>query len=491
MARANIMILHITSLLGGGVDRHVRDIVRSTGGPHLVWHVGERAEVMEIPGERYIALEPAAIDAEPGAMTSWMASRNARVVHAHSLEPKVKTRARATALPTIVTLHDVLFLRRDAFEEGAVLEPDRAWLDDNARFLREAQAVIAPSEFIADLARRHIDGLEVGVIPNGSREYSSADPHVRPEFAEHKPEHVVVVLGAVGPHKGSDVLEALGRSLEGSGIAIVVVGYLDRQLLPGWRMPGSFFVHGAYSDDDVPGLVRAYGAELALFPNRAPESFSYALSDLWACGLPVLAAPRGALEERIRRHGGGWLLPDDFDAAAIAARLRELFSERGSAERARVKSLLSQPDPGRVPALDTMARSLDALYHRFGLDAKHPASSEAAAIERLIASNIDGSIFRAELARLADEFAQEVRAHARTREAAREAIEKLEKSSREWSEKLERDIASLKADVDREVAERRALGEENAQLRIHKAAFDLLPEIIRKWLLKKILNARS
>jgi glycosyltransferase involved in cell wall biosynthesis len=486
------MILHITSLLGGGVDRHVRDIVRSTGGPHLVWHVGERAEVMEIPDERYIALEPAAVDADPEAMTRWAGSRNASLAHVHSLEPKVKARARALALPTVVTLHDVLFLRPDAFEEGAALEPDPAWLEDNARFLRDARAIVAPSEFVADLARRHVDGIDVRVIPNGSRDFgTSREVRARPEFAEHQPVHVVAVLGAIGPHKGSDVLEALGRTLEASGIAIVVIGYLDRQLLPGWRVPGSFFIHGAYSDDDVPGLVRAYGAQLALFPNRAPESFSYALSDLWACGLPVLAAPRGALAERIRRHGGGWLLPDDFDAATIAARLRELFSGRGGAERARVKSLLSQPDPGRVPPLDTMARSLDALYDRFGLDASRPAAGDPAAIERLIASNIDGSIFRVELARLADEFAQEIRAHAETREASREAIEQLEKNSRGWSEKLERDIAALKGDIEREAAERRALGEENAQLRIHKAAFDLLPEVIRKLLLKRILNARS
>jgi glycosyltransferase involved in cell wall biosynthesis len=210
----------------------------------------------------------------------------------------------------VATLHDVLFLREDAFEEGAKLEPDKGWLEANAAFLRSAQAVIAPSEFIASLARTHIAGLDVQVIPNGAEPARASRPAARrPEFAAHAPRHVVAVLGAIGPHKGADILEELGRALQGSDIGVVVIGYLDRQVTPGWRIPGTLFVHGAYQDDEVPALLAAYGARLALFPNRVPESFSYALSDLWACGLPVLASPRGALRERIARHGGGWLLP--------------------------------------------------------------------------------------------------------------------------------------------------------------------------------------
>jgi len=257
-------------------------------------------------------------------------------------------------------------------------------------------------------------------------------------------------------------LEALGRELAGTGIAIVIVGYLDRQVVPGWRVPGTLFVHGAWQDEQVPALLEAYGARLALFPNRVPESFSYTLSDVWSCGLPVLAAPSGALAERIARHGGGWLLPEGFDAPLIARRLEEILSLDGAAERARVESQLSRHDPQRVPSLAAMARSLDALYARFGLDARAPLEGDAAAIEHLVAANLDGSLFRAELARLADEYAQLTRDHERTVAAAR----KFEAESREWIAKLEHDIAALTADIQREVAERRALGEANAQLAI-------------------------
>jgi hypothetical protein len=283
------------------------------------------------------------------------------------------------------------------------------------------------------------------------------------------------------------MLDALARELEGTGIGVVVIGYLDRQVVPGWRVPGTLFVHGPCQDDEVPALLSAYGARLALFPNRAPESFSYTLSDLWACAIPVLASPAGALGERIARHGGGWLLPEGFDAAAIARRLGELFSDGSAGERARVESQLLSHDPERIPSLAAMARSLDALYERFGLDARQPYAGDPAKIERLVAASLDGSIFRAELARLADELAQLTHTHEETLAAARQ----FETESRAWIAKLEADVAALTADVKREVAARRELGAQNAQLAIHKAAFDRLPGIVRKWYLKKVLDARS
>lgn len=52
-------------------------------------------------------------------------------------------------------------------------------------------------------------------------------------------------------------------------------------------------------------------------------------------------------------------------------------------------------------------------------------------------------------------------------------------------------MVRLQADVTRKVEANRELGQENVQLGIHKAAFDLLPEIVRKLLLKKVLRGRN
>jgi len=487
-------VLHVTALLGGGVDRHLRDVARSPGRAHVFWHAGATADVVELPAtHRFFPIDRARTGA--GTSTIAEALRDLRVglVHLHATaRPARAVAARiadALQVPTLVTLHDVLFLRHEAFDTEGEIRPDPAWLAEVTPVLRSAAAVLAPSDYIADLARRHVEGLAVEVVPNGSPPPSvpSRTPQARADFLREAPRSVVAVLGAIGPHKGSDLLEELPAHLDGTGIAIVVIGYLDRQLYPGWRVPGRLFVHGAFADEEIPGLLAAYGAKIALFPNRSPESFSYTLSDVWAAGLPALATAQGALAERIGRSGGGWVLPPGAAAREVARELLRLLEGEGFGELARVKSDLSRSDPARVPALEDMARSLDAFYARFAVDPANPGAASPAALERLAAVNLDGSLFRQELVRLADEYSQLAEALEQERAQAR----KNEADAREWIAKIERDVQALQAELEREVAERRRLGQEIVQLQIHKDAFDLLPGLLRRYLLKKILDARA
>jgi hypothetical protein len=52
-----------------------------------------------------------------------------------------------------------------------------------------------------------------------------------------------------------------------------------------------------------------------------------------------------------------------------------------------------------------------------------------------------------------------------------------------WARKLEGDVAALNAELSRRVDETRRLADD-------KAAFDLLPEVVRKFLLKRVFRAR-
>lgn len=489
---SDFAILHVTSLFGGGVDRHVRDIVRGIARPQLVWHAGDGVDVIE--DARAGRFFPLRADAVGDALARWLRRRRVGLVHLHQLTRAPRERAawacRELGLPRLATLHDILFLRPDAFSAGDPLAPDPAWLADTSRVLRDSQAVLAPSRWLAGVASSHIPGLAVDVVPNGTARRAASDTArclaPREEFARRTPGRVVALLGALGPHKGSDLAEAVARALEGTDIALVVIGYLDRQLHPGWRIPGRLFVHGAFAEGDAPELLRAYGASLVLMPNAVPESFSYALSDAWAAGVPVLAAPRGALAERIGTHGGGWLLPGAFDAAAAAREIRALAGGDREPERARVQSELAQPDAARNPPLDAMTRSLDAFYARFGIDPAAPDSADAAAIESLVARNLDGNLFRVELVRLCDELAQTLSALEDTRRRAAD----FEAEARGWIAKLEADVRAVQEELRRSTEARDALAREADLLRLNKEALDRLPSPARRLLLKLAFDAR-
>jgi glycosyltransferase involved in cell wall biosynthesis len=484
-------ILHISAAEGGGVDRYIRNIAANIPRRHFLWHVGSGIDVIEdMSVQRFMPLSRSITNGDATMpIWGWLRANGVGVVHLHGLGEACRDRLalvqRAAAVPCLVTLHDLTFVNPLAFS-ARVLEPDAAWIAGISDTLARTATVIAPSAFIRDLALRFFPASRCELIAPGvdaSLPVEGANPPA--EFAAQRPRHVVAVIGAIGPHKGSALLDALVARLENTDIGVVVIGYTDSQLLRGWRVPGRCYVHGPYVDTELPGLIAGYGVDIALFPNRLPESFSYTLSEVWAAGIPAIVPGDGALSERVSRHGGGWMLPARFSAEDAELILQRLFAPSGAAERSRVKSEIDPRDAARIPTLAAMARDIDALYERFGLKPPSSGDEPAAgddALRPLLAANLDGFAFRKELIKLADEAVQ-----------LRAAVEE----ARPWAAKLEGDIREAQAwarklehDVDVLMAEGATLFNENRRLADDKAAFEQLPLIIRKLLLKKAFRAR-
>jgi glycosyltransferase involved in cell wall biosynthesis len=482
-------VLHITAAVGGGVDRYVRDLAANTPRPHLVLHVGSGIDVLEdIGAGRFLPLRDfAGADTDPAGLARWLHSAGIGLAHLHGVDEGCRARLdallRARLLPYVVTLHDLQFVNPRAFELPGMPDPDPGWIAGVGPILERAATVVAPSAFILDVALACAPGICATVIAPGIRIAQTTEiPETPPDFAQHAPRHVIAVVGAIGPHKGSGVLDRLAAALVGSEIAIVVIGYLDTQLTRRWLVPGSVYVHGPYRDDALAGWLAAYRAETVLFPNRLPESFSYTLSEVWAAGLPVVVPDHGALGERVARHDGGWCLAPGFDSDEAAALLVWLSSAEGAAEHTRVKSRISPGDPLRIPTLEAMSRDVDALYARFALPPSDSTDADAArdALAPLLAANLDGFAFRKELVKLAGELEQ-----ARERLAeAQQWSENLERDGAAWAAKLETDIAALKSEIERLAADNRSLAQ-------YKAVFDRFPQVVRTYLFKRALRARG
>ena len=484
-------VLHVSAAEGGGVDRYIRDVARGVERRHFLWHAGTGIDVIEdMAAQLFSPLSKAVEDAPAAtALAEWILSNGVGVMHLHGLTAGCRTRLSllqsVRATPWVVTLHDLTFINPHAL---AVREPvpDFAWIAEISDTLAHAATVIAPSVYIRELALRHFPNVHCEIIAPGVDPTRETDAvSVPTEFAAQRPSHVVAVIGAIGPHKGSALLDALVDRLHGTDIGIVVIGYTDSQLLQGWRAPARCYVHGPYVDAELAGLIAASGVDVVLFPNRLPECFSYTLSEVWAAGIPVIVPEDGALAERVSLHHGGWLLPARFSAGDAAHLLQRLFAPAGAGERARVKSQIDPRDAARVPTLAAMARDIDALYEHFGLKAPSSGSDPAAgdeALRALLAANLDGFAFRKELMKLTDEAVQ-----------LRSALEE----AKTWPAKLEHDIREAQArtrklehDIDVLVAEGKRLVEENRRLLDDKAAFEQLPLIVRKLLLRKALRSR-
>lgn len=424
--------LHLVSARGGGMCRFARDLLAP--GDALL-HVGGDAWVLELGATGSPAtFLPCQLPQAPVEAAEWLdALLDAHALdalHLHHLDTATLPLMEVWSVrgrPWLASLHDVGFLRADAFGgEAATPHADLAWAGRWREVLARASAITAPSHFLADTFERACDGLRAEVIEPG---VDRPDPlHIQAD----RPLRSIAVVGALGAHKGK---QRLLRWLAHPGAAAYrwsLIGYTEDQLQPGWIADGRLWVHGPFDAAQTAHWLRHYGVDLVLFPNQLAESFSYALSDVWAAGVPVLVPDCGALGERVRAHGGGALLVDPDDAEALMRQLAEL---RTSATVAEWRAQIQSRRAAMAPSKPGMVAAMDAQYARLSRAQRdHPATAMAR-LQPWLRTQLDDVVFRHENIRLARDYAQ-VRA---------------------WADKQAADVARLQADLD-------VLGSVRAQL---------------------------
>lgn len=185
--------------------------------------------------------------------------------------------------------------------------------------LQAAAAVVYPSDF---LRRQHLE-LFPGIPPERQRVVEPPSPRAAepPPAGNGMPVRHVAYIGKFLPHKGALVFEEVIRRMS-SGFPELrwsAYGGGGAELLLRLRRLPRVRVRGYYRSGSLIDHLRQDGVDLALLLSIVPESYSLALSECLAAGVPVVAFDQGALGERLRRHGGGLLVEPEAGAAGIAA----------------------------------------------------------------------------------------------------------------------------------------------------------------------------
>ena len=182
------------------------------------------------------------------------------------------------------------------------------WRKTYRKFLADASKVIAPS---FDVARR---------LANYYPEITTVvRPHIEPPRKFARTVAVpydngtlrVVIIGAIGTHKGSNILmgcvdDAKKRKLP---IEFCVVGYSN---IPGMLARNSVLVTGRYDENDVFDRLSEVKAHIAFLPSVWPETYSYTLTIALEAGFPTFVFDFGAPAERLRDLGKTTILPKEF-----------------------------------------------------------------------------------------------------------------------------------------------------------------------------------
>lgn len=132
-------------------------------------------------------------------------------------------------------------------------------------------------------------------------------------------------LGGVTQAKGSRLLGDVIRSGR-DGFRFAVFGQIGDPEVQPERCPDNVCFTGVYDREDAAQLLKVSHTDVACILPVWGETFCYTLSEAWGAGIPVIGTDIGAVGERIRATGAGWLIPPDADEQMLTELLEQIRS---------------------------------------------------------------------------------------------------------------------------------------------------------------------
>ena len=218
-----------------------------------------------------------------------------------------------------------------------------------AELLGGFRHVVTPSANAAGYLRRAFPGLDIEVIPHPE---SSDGVHLG---ARSGGDDEIVMLGAIGPHKGSGkLLEIAQRArLTHPHLQFRIIGYtnIDKQL----SAIGNVTITGPFKPEHLESLLAQSSGRLALFLSSWPETYSYTLSEAIRYGFIPLVPDIGAPAERVRAAQFGVVFPFPADAETLLRLIDDIAAGRALPHA-------EDAVPERFfPAADAVQRMADVL----------------------------------------------------------------------------------------------------------------------------------
>jgi GT2 family glycosyltransferase/glycosyltransferase involved in cell wall biosynthesis len=344
--------LFVLHNLGGGTERHVRELsahLAKAGTGTLLLRPNLRNLAELDTGLTNLSVLNL-IDIRHGLNEAAELFRDLGMAHIHvhhtmgfapDITHFIESVAERCGVPYDVTLHDYLAIcpRIDMIDASGVYcgNPDiegcesciqangspfgdvgvSRWRAAYHRFLLGARKVFVPDEDVTVRLTPLLPDVPITVRPHPE---TVPETFFKPVQRNPKQPLRVAVIGAIGRHKGSNLLlrcaeDALTRRLP---IKFVLFGFTDKAELK--QMP-NVEVTGAYKEADLQMLLARSGCHLSFFPAVWPETYSYTLSQAFFSGLYPVAFDIGALARRIRQAGWGHVLP--FGMVAQPAKVNE------------------------------------------------------------------------------------------------------------------------------------------------------------------------
>ena len=192
----------------------------------------------------------------------------------------------------------------------------------NSALLSKARKVICPSEDTRDRLIESMIEVQAEFKPHSCDLIDTTITNLRPKSSQKRR---IAILGAIGIHKGSLILEGCLKDATNRNLALefVVIGFSNNQKK--LESYSNIRFTGPYKDTEAVQLLVEQDCDLCLFPAVWPETFSYTLSIAFNAGVLPVTFNFGAIAERIKKIGWGVVL--DTDLLTNCAKLNDALLE--------------------------------------------------------------------------------------------------------------------------------------------------------------------
>ncbi|WP_420340725.1 glycosyltransferase [Roseibium sp.] len=227
------------------------------------------------------------------------------------------------------------------------------WRQRVEKALDKVDHFITTSESAKDLIIQHYPSLmdrDFSVIPHGRDFESQATLGIPPQVGK---KIKILVPGHISEHKGAHFISKLKELDTDNRIEFYFMGNMPQQ----YRRLGTAL--GPYERESFALKARQAECNFVGIFSIWPETFCHTLSEAWACGIPVLGSNLGAVAERIKKHGGGWIV----DVSDASAALDSILSIAENQQEYMDKK--SQCRVNNTDSINTMALEYLKIYKEY------------------------------------------------------------------------------------------------------------------------------
>ncbi len=326
-------ILMLAHDLGGGVRRHIDDLIRRIDGQVNCLLLASTARgaalsVPALPGHSELVLPADRLSDLVMVLQSANVTR-AHIHHLISMDIDARALLHRLGVPFDVTVHDYFAICPQVnllpLLQGSYCgEPDISacnacianrpsngardivsWRMSQAWQFLEAERVFCASEDVRKRLSRYGLDRQAIVAPH---EPVVGPWKLSPRALARGPLRVAAI-GVLAYHKGAVSVLSVASVCNPARLSIHVIGRPERAL-----PPAAVTFTGAYREGELPALIASMKPHVLWLPAQWPETYSYTLSAAIDSGLPIVASNIGALRERLAERPMTWLVDPQASA---------------------------------------------------------------------------------------------------------------------------------------------------------------------------------